>query len=102
KKTLWELATDRIRVGDVNVDHVTTLTYVNEQGLANQDLLTAIINKGTKENPLGDPDAKEEPQTGPQQSLTLHLSDLDMNVVNAGEESTPYLTGMNITVTRPR
>lgn len=102
KKTLWELATDRKRVGDVNVDHVTTLTYVNEQGLANQDLLTAIINKGTKENPLGDPDAKEEPRTGLQQSLTLHLSDLNMNVVNAAEESTPYLTGMNITVTRPQ
>ncbi|WP_417379794.1 hypothetical protein [Gimesia sp.] len=101
KKTLWELAKDRKRVGDVNVNHVTTLTYVNEQGLANQDLLTAIINKGTKENPQGDPDAKEEPKTGSQQSLTLHLSDLNMNVVNATDESTPYLTGMNITVTRP-
>ncbi|HCO24652.1 MAG TPA: hypothetical protein DIT97_17085, partial [Gimesia maris] len=42
KKTLWELAKDRKRVGDVNVDGVTTLTYVNAQGLANQDLLTAI------------------------------------------------------------
>ncbi|MCA9017230.1 MAG: hypothetical protein KDA77_17995, partial [Planctomycetaceae bacterium] len=102
QKTLWELAKDRKHVGDVNVDGVTTLTYVNEHGLANRDLLTAILNKGTKAHPEGEPGKEATtPQTGTQQSLTLHLSDLDLCVVNGDAEVTPYLTGMDITVSRP-
>ncbi|QDV53977.1 hypothetical protein [Gimesia fumaroli] len=102
KKTLWELATDRKHVGDVNVDGVTSLTYVNEHGLANRDFLTAVLKKGTKEHPEGEPGKEDEkPKTGTQQSLTLHMSDLDLCVVNGKEEETPYLTGMAVTVTRP-
>jgi len=102
QKTLWELAKDRKHVGDVNIDGITSLTYVDDQGLANREFLTALLNKGTKENPAGDPGEEETaPKGGLQQALTLHLSDLNLSVVNAAAEETPYLTGMDITVTRP-
>lgn len=100
KKTLWELARDRKQVGDVNVTGVDSFTYINEQGIANRDFITAVLNKGTKEHPEGEP-GREETKSGPRQSLTLHLSDLNLYVVNAQDKETPYLTGMNITVTRP-
>jgi len=102
QKTLWELAKDRKQIGDVNINGVTSLTYVDDRGLANREFLTAILNKGTKENPEGEPGKEDDaPKGGLQQALTLHLSDLNLFVVNAAAEETPYLTGMDITVTRP-
>ncbi|QDV21586.1 putative assembly protein [Gimesia panareensis] len=101
KKTLWELAKDRKQVGDVNVTGVDSYTYVNEQGIANRDFITAVLNKGTKEHPEGEPGKDEGAKSGPRQSLTLHLSDLNLIVVDPEQKETPYLTGMNITVTRP-
>lgn len=101
QKTLWELARDRKQVGDVNVTGVDSFTYINEQGIANRDFITAVLNKGTKEHPEGEPGKEEAARSGPRQSLTLHLADLNLYVVDAQEKETPYLTGMNITVTRP-
>ncbi|MFK7777023.1 MAG: hypothetical protein QM501_02720, partial [Gimesia sp.] len=102
QKTLWELAKDRKHVGNVGIEGVTSLTYVDDQGLANRDFLTAIINQGTKDHPEGEPGKEEEPpKGGTQQSLTLHISDLNLYVVNAAKEETPYLTGMQVKVTRP-
>ncbi|MEQ9069380.1 MAG: hypothetical protein RLO18_21780 [Gimesia chilikensis] len=105
QKTLWELAKDRKQVGDVNVTGVDSFTYVNSQGIANRDFITALINKGTEEHPEEEPGKEEPPKTGLRQSLKLNLTDLNLFVVNtdqqAKEEETPYLAGMNITVTRP-
>ena len=101
KKTLWELAKNRKQVGDVTISGVDSFTYVNEQGIANQDFITAVINKGTKEHPEGVPGEEEAAKTGLRQALTLHLTDLNLYVVKNEDEETPYLTGMNISVTRP-
>ena len=102
QKTLWEIVKDRKHIGDVGIAGVTSLTYVDEQGLANRRFLTAIVNKGTKDHPEGEPGKKEDaPKGGTQQSLTLHISDLNLFVVNPAEEETPYLTGMQVKVTRP-
>ena len=105
QKTLWELAKDRKQVGDVNVTGVDSFTYVNSQGIANRDFITALINKGTEEHPEGEPGKEEPPKTGLRQSLKLNLTDLNLFVVNTDQqvkvEETPYLAGMNITVNRP-
>ncbi len=102
EKTLWEIAKDRKHVGNIGIEGVTSLTYVDERGLANRDFLTALLKKGSKDHPEGEPGKKEEPaKGGTQQSLTLHISDLNLVVVNAEEEETPYLTGMQVKVTRP-
>ena len=102
QKTLWEIIKDRKHIGNIGIEGVTSLTYVDDQGLANRQFLTAIVNKGTKDHPEGEPGKKDEPpKGGTQQSLTLHISDLDLYVVNAAEEETPYLTGMQVKVTRP-
>lgn len=101
QKTIWELIRNRDNVGDVQIDGVTSLTYINEQGLANRDLFTAILNKGTKEHPEGIPGQEDTESEGSQQALQLNISNLDLYVVNAESEKTPYLTGMEVTVIRP-
>ncbi len=101
QKTLWELVKNRHNVGDVQIDGVTSLTYIDDQGIANRDLFTAILNKGTKEHPQGKPDEEKTDSTGSQQALQLHLTNLDLYVVNPESEEIPWLTGMEVTVIRP-
>ena len=102
QKTLWEIVKDSKHIGNIGIEGVTSLTHVDDQGLVNRQFLTAIVNKGTKDHPEGEPGKKDEPpKGGTQQALTLHISDLNLYVVNAEEEETPYLTGMQVKVTRP-
>ncbi|QDU06727.1 hypothetical protein [Gimesia aquarii] len=101
QKTLWDLALDRKHVGEIDIEGVTSLTYVDDQGIANRDLLTAILNKGTKEHPEGEPGQEGSTSSGSQQSMKLRLTDLDLIVVKPDSEEVPYLTGMQVTVTKP-